>query len=87
MDDTARETMLWGRQPHDRRPNGTFHTDDSARLEHSRNAASTSQADAELLAGVKQFSRDELRRVGRCSRTQDEVARAARLRRTLSRCC
>ena len=77
MDDTARETMLWGGSHMTADTTWNFYTDDSAAIEHSRNAGiNIHKPDAELLAAVKQFSRDDLKTVSALFKDTYEVSRA-----------
>lgn len=61
MDDKAREALLWGGSHMTADTTWNFYTDDAAAIAHAReNGINIHEADAELLAAVKDFARSDL---------------------------
>ncbi len=61
MDDKGREALLWGGSHMTADVTWNFYTDDSIAIEHAReNGINIHEADAELLAAVKDFARADL---------------------------
>ncbi|PTB92347.1 MULTISPECIES: C4-dicarboxylate TRAP transporter substrate-binding protein [Sulfitobacter] len=77
MDDASREALLWGGSQMTAHTTWNFYTDDAAAIEHARGAGiNIHEPDAELLAAVKEFSRQDLKTVSALFKDTYDVARA-----------
>lgn len=77
MDDASREALLWGGSHMTADITWNFYTDDSAAIEHARGKGiKIHEADAELLAAVKDFARADLETVSGLFKDTYGVARS-----------
>ncbi|MEH6647477.1 C4-dicarboxylate TRAP transporter substrate-binding protein [Sulfitobacter sp.] len=77
MDDKSREAMLWAGSHMSADVTWNFYTDDASAIEHAReNGIKIHAADAELLAAVKDFSRQDLKTVAALFKDTYGVARS-----------
>ncbi|WP_299031195.1 C4-dicarboxylate TRAP transporter substrate-binding protein [uncultured Sulfitobacter sp.] len=80
MDDAGREALLWGGSHMTADVTWNFYTDDSAAIEHARGKGiKFHQADAELLAAVKDFAKADLETVAGLFKETYGVERASEI--------